>query len=170
MFSYVLLPLFVFSLQFKMDEHTKLIIAEHTTLINTETQLSAIRKDMAVFHDYHNTPCKFGVSGGILYKSWRILSGVQRSIYGENREIVCNYIIHKCNTLKNVHDIAFKYVNKNEFRRQALILLADCKELSSQWLRGVRIIENEYPNDESVSKYVNDMRTILEQVKTSVID
>jgi len=143
---------------------------ERTALINAEAELSAIRRDMAALHDSHGRRCKFGIAGGVLYKSWWIFSGVQRAMYGENRAQVCHYVITKCESLKAIHDTAFGLVHISNTRVQSLTLLAACKKLAGEWLEGVPTLEAEYLGDNTVTTSIEEIRRLLFHVMQSVIE
>lgn len=147
---------------------------EQQLLLNdAESQLATLRKDMAALHeaDSRGIHCKFGVSGGVLYRSWSVFSGVQRFLYSEDRKQVCNYIINKCKTLKDLHDFALAFVSGSEFnsRCKALILLAVCKETAATWLSGLNIILAEYPEDFVVVNFIAEARKLLEQIRSSSV-
>lgn len=150
---------------------------QQSILCDVERQLTEIRTDMAALHeaDTQNIQCKFGISGGVLYRSWSILSGIQRFFYNENREQVCSYIIHKCNILKNIHNVAVGSVtgsgSGSDFnsRCKALILLAICKETAIKWNNGFKIILNEYPHDVLVITSIEEASKILQQIMILVV-
>lgn len=148
---------------------------QQSILCDVERQLTELRKDMAALHeaDTQNIQCKFGISGGVLYRSWSILSGIQRFFYNENREQVCSYIIHKCKILKNIHNVTVDSVtgSGSDFnsRCKALILLAICKETAIKWNNGFKIILNEYPHDVLVITSIEEASKILQQIMISVV-
>ena len=125
---------------------------------------------MAALHDSHGRRCKFGITGGVLYKSWWIFSGVQRAMYGENRAQVCHYVITKCESLKVIHDTAFELVHNSNTRIQSLTLLAACKKLAGEWLRGVPTLEAEYLGDNTVIAATGEIRRLLFHVMQSIVE
>ena len=139
-------------------------------LIEEEQSLLKITKDMAAFNDIKDERCKFGIAGGTLYKSWWIFSGIQRTFYRENRVDVCKYIDKRCNGLLIIHNTALSLVSKSQYRRDALILLADCKKLAGIWLKGITIFETEYLQDKIIVDSIINIKQILENIRTSIVE
>lgn len=102
--------------------------------------------------------CKLGVHNGKLYKSWNTLGGVQRTFYGESRDILVKYLQENMNKYIQFYNNVFSLLLNN--RENSLIHeIATTIEVSKlnilNWIKGLKGIIASYPNDISIKTKIN---------------
>jgi len=111
-------------------------------------------------------PCKLGIHNGSLYKSWSTLSGVQRSYYGESRNVLIDFLETNFSKYVQFYNNMFGLLNNYDSGLiHEIATTIDVSRLNiGNWIKGLEGVAATYPDDKTISSKINNIISMLTSI------